>query len=307
MNSVRNVVLPREALVELCDQYLDALRRKEPGKLDLSSLRKFTENGQTLPVGQGLWRSVDSVAEEPFAMVIDESAGTLVALTGVHEAGLPSVLSTRIATAEGKITELETVVSRGTSSPRSNSTMVPAGFERRAVLDEQIPIESRASRQELALPATLYLESIERGDGSVVPVADECVRFENGLKMTLNPTGEGFPADELGAKRYGSSMTRLDVLAMTVADQMAASVISNVVERIRDRRFAAIDETRGTVAIFFIFDHCQNVSDTRALATIAHPNCCYAAELFKVVDGKITHIEAGFELVPYGAESGWQR
>lgn len=278
----------RNALVSLLESYLDALRAKKPQALDLGALARFTENGQLLVPGQGLWTTVQSVADEPFVLVADVAAGTVVAFTWVHEVERPVVLVTRLGTVAGRICEIETIVSRGTYSTRFGTTIPESSFPRRRVFDEQVSAERRASRWELADATDLYLEAIERGDGSFLSVTDECRRLENGIVCARNMTGEGMPETASRA-----------TLAMSVAGQMSRSQVSKVVERARDRRFAAIDEERGAVVMFFFFDH-------RQFGVITHPNSLYAGEAFKHVDRQIVHIEAGWEHVPYGMKSGWE-
>ncbi|HZV53120.1 MAG TPA: hypothetical protein VFD49_25565 [Candidatus Dormibacteraeota bacterium] len=41
--------------------------------------------------------------------------------------------------------------------------------------------------------STRYLDGIERDDAGLVPVADDCVRIENGVPTTLQPGGEHAP------------------------------------------------------------------------------------------------------------------
>jgi hypothetical protein len=69
--------------------------------------------------------------------------------------------------------------------------------------------------------------------------------------------------------------------------------LKNVVSRVRDRRFVAVDRERGIVYAFAFFDH-EQINWTWQLG-----------ELFKIQDGKIRRIEAIFARAPYGIQSGW--
>jgi hypothetical protein len=277
----------RAGLVGLVDAYLESLRRRDPTVLDLSRLVRFTENGQVLVPGQGTWTTVRQVADEPAVLVVDEAAGSVVAFTWIHEVASPMLLVSRLGVCGGRIRELETIVSRGTYTGRRWSNVPRASLERRVIFDEGGAADRRSSRWELADAATRYLDGIERGDGAMIPVTEECRRLENGIVAARNLTGEGMP-----------TFVSKDTLAMSVADQISFGAVSQVVQLARERRFAAIDEERGSVVAFFFFDHRQRGS-------IAHPNSLYAGEAFKVVDGKIVHIEAGWEIVPFGMPSGW--
>ena len=69
--------------------------------------------------------------------------------------------------------------------------------------------------------------------------------------------------------------------------------LKNVVSRVRDRRFVAVDREHGIVFAFAFFDH-ENINWTWQLG-----------ELFKIQDGRIRRIEAIFHRAPYGINSGW--
>jgi hypothetical protein len=60
----------------------------------------------------------------------------------------------------------------------------------------------------------------------------------------------------------------------------------NIVSRVRDRRFVAVDRERGIVFAFAFFDH-EQVNWTWQLG-----------ELFKIQDGKIRRLEASFQRAP---------
>jgi len=119
---------------------------------------------------------------------------------------------------------------------------------------------------------------MKRNDGQgYYPFTDDCDRYENGNHSTNVPmrnpeTGQN---EVMGCKRQ-----------FEVA-------LKNVVSRVRDRRFVAVDRERGIVFAFAFFDH-ENINWTWQLG-----------ELFKIQDGKIRRIEAIFQRVPYGINSGW--
>src|SRR5258708_16539688 len=52
----------RDCLNGFVDQYLDALVRHDPKLVPLTKNVKFTENGQRLDPGDGLWRSMSAKA-----------------------------------------------------------------------------------------------------------------------------------------------------------------------------------------------------------------------------------------------------
>jgi hypothetical protein len=45
----------RDCLIGIIDQYLEALESDDPLKLPLADNVRYTENGQTLELGDGIW------------------------------------------------------------------------------------------------------------------------------------------------------------------------------------------------------------------------------------------------------------
>jgi len=131
---------------------------------------------------------------------------------------------------------------------------------------ETIPEAKRASREELVKAANYYFEGLQRNDTKgYYPFTDDCERFENGIPTTQTNCKEQFESGQL----------------------------ANIVSRIRDRRFVAVDRERGIVYAFGFFDH-VSINWSWQLA-----------ELFKIEDGMIRRIEAVFFRGPYGINSGW--
>jgi hypothetical protein len=84
------------------------------------------------------------------------------------------------------------------------------------------------------------------------------------------------------------------------------------VNRIRDRRFVAVDQERGLVFAFAFFDH--SGGETRNFITAngramtagpVQPHTWQIAEIFKIENGLISKIDAFLERSPYGMNSGW--
>ena len=65
----------RECLIGISEQYLDALAAKDPKRLTLVNASvKYTENGQRLLLGDGLWNSI--TARGTYKLhVADQTAG----------------------------------------------------------------------------------------------------------------------------------------------------------------------------------------------------------------------------------------
>ena len=133
------------------------------------------------------------------------------------------------------------------------------------MFSQVIPDNERASREDLVIQANYYFTALARHDSKgYYPFTEGCVRFENGITSTT------------------------DCLA-----QFTGTSLNNIVDRIRDRRFVAVDRERGIVFAFGFFDH-YRINWTWQLA-----------ELFKIEKGKIRRIEAILTEPPYGMNSGW--
>ena len=76
----------RECLNGFVDQYLDALVKHDPKLVPLTKNVKFTENGQRLDPGDGLWRSMSSKGTYRL-FVTDTEAGEVAFLGTIREQG----------------------------------------------------------------------------------------------------------------------------------------------------------------------------------------------------------------------------
>ena len=161
------------------------------------------------------------------------------------------------------------------------------------------------SRAALIETANKYFTGMQRNDGKGdYPFADDCNRIENGMQTTNAPTPAGQTRpDPATANNYSGQWSCLEQFK---------SGLLHFVNRIRDRRFVAVDEERGLVFSFVFFDH--PAGETRTFTTPdgrtitagpAQPWTWGIAELFKVENRQIRQIEAILHRVPYGMPSGW--
>jgi hypothetical protein len=280
----------RARLVELVDRYVEALTANDPFALRVGSNIRFTENGQQLALGKGLWRTATATPPaRRAACVADPTTGQVGALAVVGEGGEQSILALRLRQQGGVISEIESVACRS-----AIRIFDPEGVGRRGDLDEVIPAEERSGRQELAAIAQLYFEAILRGDGKVVPMDPRCVRMENGVATALN-TESSSP-----------------LFAMSIADAIDTGIYVQVIESVRDRRVSAVDVERGLVFLHFAFDHPGAVTREQGEGAGAGttnpfrtPSALMGVEIFKIRAGLIRHIEAAIINVPYGMPPGW--
>ena len=111
----------RACLESYVDRYLDAVVKHDPKSLPFTRGVKFTENGQNLGLGDGLWNTM-SAKGSYHLLVIDPQAGAVTFLGTIKEDGTPAVLALRLKIENRQISEGETFVQRSERSAQ--------GFER---------------------------------------------------------------------------------------------------------------------------------------------------------------------------------
>jgi hypothetical protein len=291
----------RQCLVGIAEGYLDALVAKDVSKLPLASPAvKYTENGQRLRLGDGLWNSVSARGTYKLH-VADTTQGNVATIIILREAGTPIILVVRLKVEKRRISEIETMVARSENGAK--------GFEAlgqpRAAFSRPTPAADRAPRADLVRVANMYFSGMQLNDGKgQYPFADDCDRIENGGRST-NAPGRG------GAARPDPK-TATSYSGMWTCREQFESGLLHFVSRIRDRRYVAVDEEQGLVMAFVFFDHDAGASRTfktpdgrTVTAGPVTPWTWQIAELFKVEKGLLHEIEAVLERVPYGMPSGW--
>ncbi len=287
----------RSCLENFVDRYLDAMLAHDPARLPFSAEAKFTENGQKLELGDGLWRTF--TGKGTFRMfVTDVEAGHVAFLGSITEANTPAMLALHLRIRKGEISAAEMLVQR---NEKSANGFEEIGYTWR----DQLPASERKSRADLIRTANMYFTGMQQNDGKgVYPFTDDCNRIENGAFTTNVPTPEGqIRPDPATATNYSAQWS---------CREQFASGLLHFVSRIRDRRFVAVDPERGLVFSFVFFDHMAG--DTRTFKTpngrtvAAGPKQPWTweiAEAFRLEHGKIRQIQAIMERVPYGMNSGW--
>lgn len=273
----------RAHLRGLVEGYLAALGVNDPAGLRVSSHVRFTENGQELALGKGLWATATE-GHRTVLCVTDPQAHEVGAFAVVREAGRDVLLAVRLAEFGGVLEEIETVVSRGGTRMFDADAVV-----NRPEHDQVLERAQRRSREQLVAATSRYFEGILRSDGDLVPATRTCLRVENGIVTANNP----------------AFAERSPYFAMGVAEAIGTGFYAEAIEAVRDRRASAVDAERGLVYVSFVFDHPGPVTG-RPPGVFGEPNSMMGAEIFTVVGGTITHIEALIATgLPYGITSGW--
>jgi len=287
----------RACLEGFVERYLDALLAHDPSKAPFAGDVRFTENGQRLELGDGLWRTMTGKGTYRM-LVADVAAGHVAFLGSIREADTPAMLALHLRIRKGKISAAETLVQRNEKSAQ--------GFEEIGYTwSEPVPASERTSRADLMRTANMYFSGIEKNDGKgVYPVDDNCNRIENGAFATNVPTPPGQTRPDPKTASGLSSQ-------WSCREQLQSGLLYFVM-RVRDRRFVALDPERGLVFSYVFFDHLGG--DTRTFQTPdgrtvtagpKQPGTWEVAEAFRIEHGKIRQSVAIMERVPYGMTSGW--
>jgi hypothetical protein len=296
----------RACLENWVDRYLDAVVDDNPSAVPMTRDVRFTENGQRLEIGDGLWRSLKSKGTYRL-YVADVPAQQIAVLTTIAEddrtpaGSVAALMALRLKLNGDRISEVEQIVVR---NPDSAARVEAMGNPNPMYL-ETIPLNERMSRKDLIATANKYFTGMQQNDGKGdYPFTDDCNRLENGGQSTNTPTPAGQTRpDPKTATGYSSQWS---------CREQFESGLLHFVTRIRDRRFVAVDEERGIVFSFVFFDH--SAGDTRTFETPdgrsvtagpAQPWTWEIAELFKVEHNQIRQIEAILQQVPYGMNAGW--
>ena len=302
--------LTREGLRAHMARLLDALVLRDPGRAAIAAETRYTENGQALAIGDGLWGTADAIG--PYRHdFIDTSTGTIVTFTTVIEGAARAIVAARVKVAGDAFAEIETVVVRPglmgsiAAYPDGPARLDAAGGPDPAWL-APIPPAERMDRAELQRVADCYFSAIERNDGTgEYPFSEDCVRMEHGYHTAREPD-----ALKAGLTRDPATPYQPEFKALGVKQQLETGFF-RFVTGIRDRRFVAIDPEFGIVAAFAFFDHAGTVRDYRladgtpAKAGLSQPFTWEIAEAFRIENGLIRRIEAVLNPCPYGMKPGW--
>lgn len=285
----------RACLYGYLDQYMAALAARDPGQLPLSDHVRFTENNVEMHIPDGLWTTFSKMGDYKlqFADVPEGEAGMDAV---VFEHDNPAILSLRLKVADGKITEVESVLSRYEEG-RPFPSAFPLNMKANPLLEDMLPKAERVPREELIKLANGYFDTLQMNDGTIHTKFDpKCDRVENGIETTNNMERAK------QSRFYGMGCEEQFKLGLYRYD-----------DRIRDRRFMLVDEERGLVWVSGFIDHSGRLASFRLTDGTTRkthyktPHSFHFMELFKVVDGRIRQIESVFYTVPYNMPSPWSK
>lgn len=289
-------------LTRFVGEYLKALVAHNPSQVPIARHAELTENGQRLQFGDGLWRTLVGVGTYRHVVpdVVGEQVAFVVTVREESDAspkGVPIALAGRLRIRHGQITQAEDLAVRDTGVGRH---MQARGLD--PLFNQAIPPGQRASRRQLIATANEYFSGMQLNDGKGhYPFTKDCNRVENGQQTANVPMKH--PPNPSTATTYSVGWSCLEQFK---------SGLLHFVTRIHDRRFVAVDPSRGVVFSFVFFDHASGatrtfkVPDGRTVTEgPTQPWTWEIAEVFKIQHAKIRRIEAVLTQAPYGMTSGW--
>ena len=288
-----NAVLPstnRAQLYAALDQYLAALKARDPLRVKWAPVVRNTENNVALMVGDGLWGTITGLG--PYDLrYADPVTGQVALFTTVTETQETSAMTLRLRVVAGLVAEVETLVVRQSDS---GIRLEGQKFEDKPVMNEVLPAAQRLPRARMVALANGYFDTLQLNDGTLfTKFHPDCNRVENGVQTTHNPNFAVVPVARLGCEeQFRMGNYRYD-------------------DRLRDRRYPLIDEERGVVLAAAFIDHSGKLSTyqltdgTTVKSPLNRPHSFYLFEAFKLKDGAIQQIEANFITVPYSMPSPW--
>lgn len=329
-------------LGRLADQFVQALSVNDGSRLPLGKTFRYTENGQALEVGDGLWGTLSAYAGQdpalapaaaklPYRLTLfDPSKGEVVRLVETDENTTRGLTVLRLKLdAEGKIGEAEVLPVReefggnrgGTVTLLQPMLLVTMDGEKLEAADPLLDRHEATPPSNAALQAAAdaYLDAMQGGKGGPVPLAANCLRRDNGATTTDNAATDPLDPAKPAFKPF----------ALSCRAQLDSGFFSNVA-RIRDRRYVT-DTARGLVLVLTQMDlpgtklsfkapkvgtvnypgprgtdpALDGQFANRFTANMIAPVSMNAAVLFKVVEGKIARIDAFYRGAPLGIKSGW--
>jgi hypothetical protein len=284
-NVVGNEPCDRACLVAVSDAYFDALGARDPGRAGFAETARLTENGVAVTPAASVFASARPMRwRQVFA---DPVSGQTSSFASYDDEAGPVLYAVRLKVVRRRIVESEALVNRRGAHPffAPQALVGP-----RTLFDEVTPAGVRLPRERLRELANAYFDGIEQHSGEQVAFHADCMRIENGVRTTDNPA-----ANLPRSCRSGMQMF-------------------TYIPSVRDRSFPVIDEERGMVVGWGVFDMpgkaTMAVVDGKTIELpprTREPKSMRYAEAFKVVDGQLHTIEAYIRYEPLGVGTGWPR
>jgi hypothetical protein len=282
----------RACLVDLTRQVMGALAAHDASRLPLRHDVRYTENGQTLRLDDGLWQTADGLSNYTLYLA-DPETGAAAFMGTIRESGREAMLALRLQVSGRKISAIEAVIARTSGAPGPFGVNY-ADVRPEPIFDTVLPAAQRRPREQLIAIANSYFEGLEQATGKITPFEPTCKRRENGSTTANNPNAK-------------------NAIAKLSCGAQFDTGFSPFITEVRGRRYPLVDAERGLVLAFLSFDHSGKIKTVRRTdGTMAKvpppfdtPYTFLIAELFKIRAGRIAQVEAVLLPTPYAMPSGW--
>ena len=291
----------RPCLQGVADGYLKALVAHDPKLLSLDEHVRFTENGQELQLGDGFWNTASGVgAAQQFYP--DPQTQQITFVGTMREFDNLVLMATRLKVRDRRISEVETLFYRKGAGPEWSDAGVDASNSRGAGDSAwlvPLPVTQRATREQLTGIALTWLNALPHYDAKVtLPIGDDCVRYENGARVSGNP-------------RLLIGDSHFNLAALGCRQQLQSGYFSSI-SRIHHRRVVAVDPDLGTVVLWANLDQAGtralHLADGHTLASrvLEQPASTEVLVVLRIEGGSLRHIQMLTLSVPYHMNPGWE-
>jgi hypothetical protein len=277
----------RACLDGLVEQVLQAMLAHDASRLPLANGARYSENGQFIAIGDGLWgtaskiampRAGENAAGDYSASFADPASGTAAYWGATNENGTPGVLALRIKVADRKIGEIEAIDVREESQGPRGGTMTlmrpPLPVEYKpASLGSLDPVFQAQKADVTIIPQTLmtaYFDGLERHTSKDVRFSPACTRRDNAVQENSG-CSHGI---------YSHTTT------------------------VRDRRILVADAERGVVLAVAMIDN-PGIGASGVPASQLVPSTYMVPQLIKIENGNISRVEGMVKWMPFGYTSAW--
>lgn len=307
----------RTCLVGVVNSYFNAMLKRCPCGLALAPNVKYTEDGQTVKPGEGIWKTFTGLGTYRVYLADPKTgeAGFYGSYTEFHI--LKGVMALRLRVQNHQITEVEVVEARQELRPHGGLGDNTAGVMTPILIDEVDPSKfispdvallapltkaEETPRAEMIAATKEYYQGYEEKKASMVPFASQCSSRENGMATTNNPNGPVMDPSHPNFHVFGGSC----------AEEINQGYLS-ALQKPRDVRPMIVDVEQGLVLDLALMDNEGNVKsvDVPGVGNVAVPRnflrpiTFLKPQLFKIEGGKIREIEGLSWAVPFGMPSGW--
>jgi hypothetical protein len=284
----------RACLDKTVDTYIAAMVAHDSSRVAFAKDVKFVENTVPMKPGEGLWKTASEGPTTFKIYVPDPVAQQVGFLCLMKEGDKPIQFGLRLKLKDGKITEAEHLIARDLRETSLKNLQTP-----RPGLLATVPPAERMPREQMLKIGYSYYTALVTGNGDAAPFADDCLRHENGMQTTGNPTPKTPGMGTMGA--------------MGCHDQINTHTF-DYITRIEPRRVEIADPETGLVFGLSQFRQPMEqkfvkivgVPDVQKVDLNINPFDLPAAHIFKIQGGKIHEVEAMGFVMPYNSKTGWE-